>query len=80
MADPEPAKYACQGVFDDMVRCLSDSPCVINHKNKDVALSECARANSVNVPELCRITVAAYAQCRRAQADNRRRIRGTPKY
>lgn len=73
-------QYACQGLFDDLLRCLSDSPCVINHEDKQKALLECSHADAEGVSEACKVTRAAYTQCRRAQADNRRRIRGPPKY
>jgi hypothetical protein len=60
---PMPAKHklACQGLFDDLVRCLSDSSCVINHPNRKAALSDCADPDANGVDDKCKITRAAYS-------------------
>lgn len=73
-------KLACEGIFNDMLRCLSDSTCVLEHPNRKTALQDCAGPAVDGVKESCKAIQAAYAQCRRAQIDNRRRIRGPPSF
>lgn len=71
---------SCTGLFDDMVRCLSDSPCVRRHPSPTDALRDCARADAADVDAACKAVVAAYAACRKSQLNMRRRIRGMPGY
>ncbi|OSX77559.1 hypothetical protein BU14_0144s0023 [Porphyra umbilicalis] len=71
---------SCTGLFDDMVRCLSDSPCVRQHPTPAEALRDCARAEADGVADTCKAVIAAYATCRKSQLNMRRRIRGMPGY
>lgn len=70
---------ACQALFENLHRCLSDSACVQNHPDKTKALRDCAAADAKGVEESCKAIRVAYSQCRKAQIDPRRRIRGPPK-
>jgi hypothetical protein len=69
---------SCRELFEEMVRCLSDSECVRSHPDPTRALSDCARRDAAGVPDTCRGTIEAYATCRRAQIDPARRIMGNP--
>lgn len=69
---------SCKGLFSELVRCLSDSKCVIEHPNKKTALRDCAQPDADGVEDSCKAIRVAYAQCRKAQLDMRRRIRGAP--
>lgn len=71
---------SCKGLFEDLIRCLSDSTCVQMHSDKTVALRDCAQPDAKGVDESCKAVRVAYSQCRKAQVDMRRRIRGAPGY
>lgn len=71
---------SCKGLFDEMVRCLSDSVCVQQHEDKSRALHDCAQPDAGDVEDSCKAIRVAYSQCRKAQLDMRRRIRGAPGY
>lgn len=79
-AEDKRTKIACEALFQKMLRCLSDSTCVLHHPSKKTALQDCAGPAADGVDESCKAIQAAYAHCRRAQIDNRRRIRGVPSY
>jgi hypothetical protein len=80
MSSESGTKLACQSMFDALVRCLSDSHCVRTHPEPKKALKDCARPDAEGVSEPCKATHVAYWHCRMAQIDNRRRIKGPPKY
>jgi Cytochrome c oxidase assembly protein PET191 len=80
MSSDSGTKVACQAMFDALVRCLSDSKCVRIHPEPKLALKDCAHPDAEGVNESCKATRVAYWRCRMAQIDNRRRIRGPPKF
>lgn len=71
---------SCKGLFDELLRCLSDSRCVIEHDDKKTALKDCVQPDAEGVDDSCKAIRVAYSQCRKAQLDMRRRIRGAPGY
>lgn len=71
---------SCKGLFDELLRCLSDSRCVIEHPDKKTALKDCVQPDAEGVDDSCKAIRVAYSQCRKAQLDMRRRIRGAPGY
>ena len=71
---------SCKGLFEELLRCLSESKCVIDHPDKSRALRECVDPDAPNVDDACKAVRVAYSQCRKAQVDMRRRIRGAPGY
>lgn len=71
---------SCKGLFHELVRCLSDSKCVIEHPDPKKALMDCVQPDAEGVEDSCKAIRVAYSQCRKAQLDMRRRIRGAPGY
>lgn len=77
---PRTMSKSCKGLFDELLRCLSDSQCVIEHPDRKTALRECVQPDAVGVSDSCKAIRVAYSQCRKSQVDMRRRIRGMPGY
>lgn len=57
---------SCKGLFDELVRCLSNSECVKNHPDKKTALKDCAKSNGNDVSDYCKGVKDSYYKCRRA--------------
>lgn len=71
---------SCKGLFQELLRCLSDSKCVREHPDRKTALRDCVQPHATGVGDSCKAIRVAYSQCRKAQIDMRRRIRGAPGY
>lgn len=69
---------SCKGLFQELLQCLSDSQCVKEHPDRKKALRDCVNPDAVGVEDSCKAIRVAYSQCRKAQIDMRRRIRGAP--
>lgn len=71
---------SCKGLFQELWQCLSDSKCVQEHPDRKTALRDCVQPDAAGVDDSCKAIRVAYSQCRKAQIDMRRRIRGAPGY
>uniref|UniRef100_A0A224YUD2 Cytochrome c oxidase assembly factor 5 n=1 Tax=Rhipicephalus zambeziensis TaxID=60191 RepID=A0A224YUD2_9ACAR len=68
---------ACEGVRDDLKRCLLATDCVRKEK---LTPKECLRANHPSIPTECHNLKQLFFECKRSMLDNRQRFRGRKGY
>ncbi|GLJ22480.1 hypothetical protein SUGI_0423250 [Cryptomeria japonica] len=68
---------SCKGLAAELVKCLSDSPCVKEEKR---SYRECAGEKDPAIPSECVGLRETYFNCKRGQVDMRTRIRGNKGY
>ncbi|GFR68580.1 cytochrome c oxidase assembly factor 5 [Elysia marginata] len=71
----EKKKYACEGVRDDLIECLSQTDCVRKEKKTP---RDCLHDPSL--PDACVKLRLAFFECRRSMLDMRTRFRGRKDY
>ncbi|KAI8798733.1 cytochrome c oxidase assembly factor 5 [Biomphalaria glabrata] len=68
-------KYACEGLRDDLLECMSKTDCVRKDKKTP---RECL--HDPQIPEKCAMLRNAFFECKRSLLDMRTRFRGRRYY
>lgn len=73
----ESMSKSCKGLALELVKCLSESPCM---KEQNRSYRDCAGEKAPQIASECVGLRETYFKCKRGQVDMRTRIRGNKGY